>query len=125
MKICPTIAKKCPTNTFLLETSQQTLNDEIVIIPFYENVRASAGSGAYNDEESSQSFSFSKSFLREYFGLLSFANLSVIIGYGNSMSPTLPENCYLLVQQGEAKEGEICVTRIKRGGICKTPPKTP
>ncbi|PZT47319.1 DNA-binding protein [Helicobacter valdiviensis] len=108
-----------------LENPQQTLNDEIVIIPFYENVRASAGSGAYNDEESSQPFSFSKNFLREYFGLLSFANLSVIIGYGDSMSPTLPENCYLLVQQGEAKEGEICVTRIEEELYVKRLQKRP
>ncbi|WP_257943262.1 hypothetical protein [Campylobacter lari] len=50
--------------------------------------------------------SLSKGFLRECFGLYSFANLSVILGQGDSMVPTLPENCYLLIQQGEVKEGE-------------------
>ncbi|EAK2110025.1 helix-turn-helix domain-containing protein [Campylobacter jejuni] len=91
----------------------QTLNDDIINIPFFENVRASAGSGTYNDDESNQTLSLSKSFLRECFGLYSFINLSVILGQGDSMVPTLPENCYLLVQQGEVKEGEICVTRIE------------
>lgn len=91
----------------------QTLDDDIINIPFFENVRASAGSGAYNDEESNQALGLSKSFLRECFGLYSFINLSVILGQGDSMAPTLPENCYLLIQQGEVKEGEICVTRIE------------
>ncbi|EAL5962958.1 LexA family transcriptional regulator [Campylobacter jejuni] len=91
----------------------QTLNDDMINIPFFENVRASAGSGTYNDEESTQTLGLSKSFLRECFGLYSFLNLSVIVGHGDSMTPTLPENCYLLIQQGEVKEGEICVTRIE------------
>ncbi|EHT5470288.1 helix-turn-helix domain-containing protein [Campylobacter jejuni] len=96
-----------------LENQQETLNDDMINIPFFENVRASAGSGAYNDKESTQALGLSKSFLRECFGLYSFINLSVILGQGDSMAPTLPENCYLLIQQGEVAEGEICVTRIE------------
>ncbi|EKQ5523189.1 helix-turn-helix domain-containing protein [Campylobacter jejuni] len=96
-----------------LENQQETLNDDMINIPFFENVRASAGSGTYNDEESTQALGLSKSFLRECFGLYSFINLSVILGQGDSMTPTLPENCYLLIQQGEVAEGEICVTRIE------------
>ncbi|EAK7813797.1 TPA: XRE family transcriptional regulator [Campylobacter jejuni] len=96
-----------------LENQQETLSDDMINIPFFENVRASAGSGAYNDEESTQALGLSKSFLRECFGLYSFINLSVILGQGDSMAPTLPENCYLLIQQGEVAEGEICVTRIE------------
>ncbi|EAJ7530427.1 S24 family peptidase, partial [Campylobacter jejuni] len=112
-KICPTDVKNCPTSNVILENQQETLNDDMINIPFFENVRASAGSGAYNDEESTQALSLSKSFLRECFSLYSFINLSVILGQGDSMAPTLPENCYLLIQQGEAREGEICVTRIE------------
>lgn len=100
-------------NVSKLENQQETLNDDMINIPFFENVRASAGSGAYNDEESTQALGLSKSFLRECFGLYSFINLSVILGQGDSMAPTLPENCYLLIQQGEVAEGEICVTRIE------------
>ncbi|EAH9935874.1 helix-turn-helix domain-containing protein [Campylobacter jejuni] len=96
-----------------LENQQEALSDDMINIPFFENVRASAGSGAYNDEESTQALGLSKSFLRECFGLYSFINLSVILGQGDSMTPTLPENCYLLIQQGEVAEGEICVTRIE------------
>lgn len=91
----------------------QTLNDDIVSIPFYEDIRASAGSGAYNEAETAEQLNFPKSFLRQYFGLISFNNLSIIIGSGDSMFPTLPENCYLVIQQGNVKEGEICVARIE------------
>ncbi|HEG7042085.1 TPA: LexA family transcriptional regulator [Campylobacter jejuni] len=113
VKNCPTNVKNCPTSNVILENFTQTLNDDMINIPFFENVRASAGSGAYNDEESTQALGLSKSFLRECFGLYSFINLSVILGQGDSMTPTLPENCYLLIQQGEVAEGEICVTRIE------------
>ena len=91
----------------------QTLNDDIVSIPFYEDIRASAGSGAYNEAETAEQLNFPKSFLRQYFGIISFNNLSIIIGSGDSMFPTLPENCYLLIQQGNVREGEICVARIE------------
>ena len=91
----------------------QTLNDDIVSIPFYEDIRASAGSGAYNEAETAEQLNFPKSFLRQYFGRISFNNLSIIIGSGDSMFPTLPENCYLVIQQGNVREGEICVARIE------------
>ncbi|EAI2541526.1 helix-turn-helix transcriptional regulator, partial [Campylobacter jejuni] len=84
-KICPTNVKNCPTSNVILENFTQTLNDDMINIPFFENVRASAGSGAYNDEESTQALGLSKSFLRECFGLYSFINLSVILGQGDSM----------------------------------------
>lgn len=90
----------------------QTLNDDIVSIPFYEDIRASAGSGAYNEAETAEQLNFPKSFLRQYFGLISFNNLSIIIGKGDSMSPTLPESCYLLVQNGSVNDGEICIARL-------------
>ena len=90
----------------------QTLNDDIVSIPFYEDIRASAGSGAYNEAETAEQLNFPKSFLRQYFGLISFDNLSIIIGKGDSMSPTLPESCYLLVQNGSVNDGEICIARL-------------
>ena len=111
--ISENMSDNSPTSNVILENFTQTLNDDMINIPFFENVRASAGSGAYNDEESTQALSLSKSFLRECFSLYSFINLSVILGQGDSMVPTLPENCYLLIQQGETREGEICVTRIE------------
>ncbi|WP_416860595.1 XRE family transcriptional regulator [Helicobacter ganmani] len=100
-------------NTTRSESFPQTLNDDIVSIPLFEDVRASAGSGAYNETEAAEQLNFPKSFLRQYFGIVSFNNLSIIIGKGDSMYPTLPKNCYLLVQNGSVSDGEICITRIE------------
>ncbi|WP_334082265.1 XRE family transcriptional regulator [Helicobacter typhlonius] len=94
------------------KNSIQTLNDDIVSIPFYEDTTASAGRGAYNEAETSRVMTFGKDFLREYFGLISFKDLSIIRSIGDSMYPTLPQDCYVLVQKKAVKESEICVTRI-------------
>lgn len=90
---------------------QSTLDKDFVKIPIYD-VYASAGQGLINDEHISRHIEIDKGFLRSYFGLTSFSNLSIIMGSGDSMLPTIPENCYLLIQQGDVKEGKICVTRI-------------
>ncbi|MDE5603937.1 MAG: DNA-binding protein, partial [Helicobacter sp.] len=73
---------------------KKTLNDDIVSIPFFEYIRASMGGGAYNETEIAKHLNFPKSFLRQYFGIISFNNLSTIISSRDSMYPTLPE-CYL------------------------------
>ncbi len=122
---CPTIFQKnvrqmsdnISKNTEIMSSNgvslPQTLNDDIVSIPFYEDITASARSGAYNEAETEERLNFPKSFLRQYFGIVSFNNLSIIIGKGDSMYPTLPKNCYLLVQNGSVSDGEICITRIE------------
>lgn len=87
------------------------ISDENEIsIPVFD-IRASAGSGAYNELENNEFLNFQK-LLRRYFGLTSFTNLSLITSNGDSMFPTIPENCYLLVQQCDVKEGEICIARV-------------
>lgn len=94
-----------------IDISSESESDSITI-PFYEDISASAGSGAYNDIEISKPVVLNREFLREYFGLISFKDLSIIRSVGDSMYPTLPQNCYILVQKRSVKESEICVTRI-------------
>ncbi len=53
-----------------------------------------------------------RAFLRQYFGLVSFKDLSVITAKGDSMSPTIPENSQLIVQKRQVSDGQICITRI-------------
>lgn len=88
------------------------INPDIVQIPIYDDVVASAGGGVINDEYPIQSVGIDKGFLRTHFGLSSFLGLSIITAKGDSMSPTIPENCQLLVQKSVPKEGQICVVRI-------------
>ena len=88
------------------------INTDVVQIPIYDDVVASAGGGVINDEYPTQSVGIDKGFLRTHFGLSSFLGLSIITAKGDSMSPTIPENCQLLVQKSVPKEGQICVVRI-------------
>ncbi|WP_104731177.1 XRE family transcriptional regulator, partial [Helicobacter muridarum] len=96
-------------NDSLVSSNQKS--SDFIKIPVYDDVYASAGAGLINDEHISSHIELDKGFLRSYFRLTSFANLSIIMSSGDSMLPTIPENCYLLIQQGDVKEGKICVTR--------------
>lgn len=55
--------------------SSQTLNNDIVNVPFCEYIIASAGSSSYNEAEVSYIMTFNKGFLREYFGLIFFLRI--------------------------------------------------
>lgn len=113
--------RKSPQNEFvndsLVSPSQNDLSinqksNDLVKIPVFDEVYASAGHGLINEEHISSHIELDKGFLRSYFRLTSFVDLSIIAASGDSMMPTLPENCQLLVQKGTPKEGQICVTRI-------------
>ena len=91
--------------------SSHTNTDDSIQIPIFD-VYASAGHGLINEEHIESYATFDKSFLRKNFGLTSFVELSIITSKGDSMIPTLPENCQLLIQKGLPREGQICVTRI-------------
>lgn len=108
---------KSHSNDSLVSLSQNDLSinqksNDLVKIPVFDEVYASAGQGFINDEHITQHIELDKGFLRSYFGLTSFVDLSIIAASGDSMMPTLPENRQLLVQKGTPREGQICVTRI-------------
>lgn len=82
-------------------------------IPVYDDVYASAGQGLLNEEYITRHIDMQKDFLRDYFGVANFLGLSIITARGDSMSPTIPENCQLLIQQSDSfQEGQICVVRL-------------
>ncbi|WP_301057822.1 helix-turn-helix domain-containing protein, partial [uncultured Helicobacter sp.] len=60
------------------------INTDIVQIPIYDDVVASAGGGVINDEYPAQSVGIDKGFLRTHFGLSSFLGLSIITAKGDS-----------------------------------------
>ena len=101
------------THVSKLSLSQNnTQSNDSVKIPVYDEVYASAGQGFINDEHITQHIELDKGFLRSYFGLTSFLDLSIITARGDSMIPTIPPKCQLLVQKGTPREEQICVTRI-------------
>lgn len=108
---------KSHSNDSLVSLSQNDLSinqksNDLVKIPVYDEVYASAGQGFINDEHITQHIELDKGFLRSYFGLTSFLDLSIITARGDSMIPTIPPKCQLLVQKGTPREEQICVTRI-------------
>lgn len=111
------VSQMSPNHKDVVSQSDSTTHtphqkSSIIQIPIYDDVVASAGSGVINDEYPTQSVGIDKGFLRTHFGLSSFLGLSIITAKGDSMSPTIPENCQLLVQKSVPKEGQICVVRI-------------
>lgn len=89
-----------------------TLNEDSIRIPFYENIIASAGQGYINEESQPKYITFSKSYLRDILGIFSVNNLSIITSSGDSMHPTIPTNCNVIIEHTQPKNGDICVTRI-------------
>ncbi|STQ86069.1 LexA family transcriptional regulator [Helicobacter muridarum] len=109
------VIPKSQNKGFLSQNNSQS-NDTIQI-PIYD-VYASAGQRLINDENIESYVGIDKSFLHRNFGLTSFVDLSIIHARGDSMLPTIPPNCKLLVQskasleKGIPREEQICVTRI-------------
>lgn len=88
-------------------------NSSTIQIPIYDDVYASAGQGLLNEEYITRHIGMQRDFLRDYFGVANFLGLSIITARGDSMSPTIPENCQLLIQQSDSfQEGQICVVRL-------------
>ncbi|RDU53275.1 DNA-binding protein [Helicobacter sp. MIT 00-7814] len=94
-------------------TPQNPSKPSSILIPIFDDITASAGTGALNEEHISRYTSLDKVLLRDYFGLSSFLGLSIITARGDSMLPTIPENCQLLIQRTQSlQEGQICVVRL-------------
>lgn len=99
-------------SSLVVRESSET--ESSILVPILNNISASAGNGALNEGIDEVEFkSFTKGVLREAFGIThNFEDVFIIHSFGDSMSPTLPEGCLLVVQKGSPKEGQICVCRI-------------
>ncbi|PAF47736.1 hypothetical protein BKH46_02555 [Helicobacter sp. 12S02634-8] len=103
---------------FLLEkeenscsSSQGTPKSKIFIF----DLGVSAGHGLINSNNQDAAvgdIELEDSFLKKYFGLITTEDLFIVNSSGDSMSPTIPTRCQLLVQKREARENQICVVRI-------------
>ena len=84
-----------------------------VLVPVYDEVVASAGSGRFNEDFKAFSVEFDKASLKRLFALANVDNLVIIRASGDSMTPTLPPNARLLLQfRHEFKEGQIVACRL-------------
>lgn len=100
-----------PSNSLVSLSQNNTQSNDSVKIPVYDEVYASAGQGFINDKHITRHIELDKDFLRSYFGLTSFLDLSIITARVDSMLPAVPENCQIIVQKGTPRGGQICATR--------------
>ena len=86
---------------------------QTILVPVYDEVVASAGSGRFNEDFKAFSVEFDKAHLKRLFALSNVDNLAIIRAMGDSMTPTLPPNARLLLQfRHEFKEGQIVACRL-------------
>lgn len=86
---------------------------QTILVPVYDEVVASAGSGRFNEDFKAFSVEFDKAHLKRLFALANVDNLAIIRAMGDSMTPTLPPNARLLLQfRTEFKEGQIVACRL-------------
>ena len=86
---------------------------QTILVPVYDEVVASAGSGRFNEDFKAFSVEFDKAHLKRLFALANVDNLAIIRASGDSMTPTLPPNARLLLQfRHEFKEGQIVACRL-------------
>ena len=92
-------------------TKLQTSN--LVTINLYEDIQASAGYGANNDDIVPAKLQFDKNFLRQFFNITRFENLDIIRVVGDSMLPAIKDGEYIIVERGfTARNGDTVIANI-------------
>ncbi|WP_457641366.1 XRE family transcriptional regulator [Persephonella sp.] len=97
-----------------LETIEHP-EEELIKLPFHKESFVSAGFGIENTIDETINIAFSKPLLRIAFKINVDRGLYLLPVYGNSMTPTIPENAIVLVVdykvEGILREGSIYVVK--------------
>lgn len=100
-------------STFDIQLGTDEYKETAMIeIPYYEDVRASMGNGVLNHESEVRKISFDATMLREIYKLYCLKGLSLINAYGDSMTPTIPSDSIVFIQQGDIPDGSICAALL-------------
>ena len=95
-----------PSPTKLKKSHEKS---DIVSIPYFEDVYASAGSGIINYDDVPVIMDFSEDFLRTFLRISgSLLNIHIINARGNSMEPTIQSGELLFVNPTQNEGGIIC-----------------
>ena len=81
-------------------------SNDSVKIPVYDEVYASAGQGFIDDEHILRHRELDKGFLRLYFKLTSFLDLSIITVRRDSMLPAVPETAKLSCKKAHQEKNK-------------------
>lgn len=97
---------------FRLDGNKPEISD-LVTINLYEDIQASAGYGANNDDIVPVKLQFDKNFLRQFFNITKFDNLDIIRVIGDSMLPAIKDGEYIIVERGfTARNGDTVIANI-------------
>ena len=97
---------------FSLDGNKPEISD-LVTINLYEDIQASAGYGANNDDIVPVKLQFDKNFLRQFFNITKFDNLDIIRVIGDSMLPAIKDGEYIIVERGfTARNGDTVIANI-------------
>ncbi|GAB6045115.1 hypothetical protein JCM11957_07130 [Caminibacter profundus] len=117
-------------NNTRLEKAKEVLNNiennhkaDVVNVPFYEDIYASAGAGAYNENITpTNNLTFSTNFLKNMLNILDYTGLHIITAVGDSMQPTICDGDKLFVlplKDYDLKDGGVYVISTPFGVLVK------
>lgn len=87
---------------------------DLVTINLYEDIQASAGYGAYNNDIVPTKLQFDKNFLIQFFNITKFDKLDIIRVMGDSMLPLISDGEYIIVERCDtAKSGDTVIANIE------------
>ena len=96
------------------EADRNPPGDDLISLPFYQDVAASAGPGAISPSDHADSvIAFGRSFLRDQGAVPE--KCSVIWARGDSMAPTIPDASLLIVDLSQAEIANGCIMVINIG----------
>lgn len=93
--------------------TNEHLETNLVNINLYEDIQASAGYGANNDDIIPTKLQFDKNFLKQFFNITKFDNLDIIRVVGDSMLPAIKDGEYIIVERClSARNGDTVIANI-------------
>lgn len=92
----------------------ENIENNLVSINLYEEIQASAGYGANNNDDIVPvKLQFDKNFLRQFFNITKFENLDIIRVVGDSMLPAIKDGEYIIVERCiNARNGDTVIANI-------------
>lgn len=87
---------------------------DLISLNFYDDIYASAGYGATNDDYQPTKMEFDRNFLEKVLGIKKFDRLDIIRVIGDSMLPSIRDGEYIIIENGaDAKNGDTVIANIE------------
>lgn len=87
---------------------------DMISLNFYDDIYASAGYGATNDDIQPTKMEFDRNFLEKVLGIKKFDRLDIIRVIGDSMLPSIRDGEYIIIENGaDAKNGDTVIANIE------------